>query len=65
MIKNRYYRTTTDNPEILRLINGIMQVFDVKNNGSIVRIGLIKSISMTSRILKKFQKARHSLILKS
>lgn len=30
MIKNRYYRTTTGNPQILRLFDGVMQVFDVK-----------------------------------
>ena len=30
MIKNRYYRTTTDNPQIIRLFDGVMQVFDVK-----------------------------------
>ena len=30
MIKIRYYRTTTDNHQILRLINGIMQVFDIE-----------------------------------
>lgn len=30
MIKNRYYRTTTENPQILRLFDGIMQVFDIE-----------------------------------
>lgn len=30
MIKNRYYRTTTENPQILRLIGGVMQVFDIE-----------------------------------
>nr|WP_295589740.1 hypothetical protein [uncultured Streptococcus sp.] len=26
----KYYQTTTDNPQTLRLINGVMQVFDIK-----------------------------------
>lgn len=30
MIKNRYYRTTTENSQILRLFDGVMQVFDVE-----------------------------------
>lgn len=25
----RYYRTTTDNPKVLRLVDGVMQVFDI------------------------------------
>ena len=26
----KYYRTTTDNTQVLRLINGVMQVFDIE-----------------------------------
>ena len=26
----RYYRTTTDNPQMLRLVDGVMQVFDIE-----------------------------------
>lgn len=29
-MKNRYYRTTTSNAQVLRLIDGVMQIFDVK-----------------------------------
>ncbi len=30
MIKNRYYHATTENPQILRLFGGVMQVFDIE-----------------------------------
>lgn len=26
----KYYRTTTNNPQVLRLIDGVMQVFDIE-----------------------------------
>lgn len=29
MEETRYYRTTTDNPKILRFVDGVMQVFDI------------------------------------
>lgn len=58
----KYYHTTTNNPQVLRLIDGVMQVFDIEKSGLIALIGLIKSFSMTSRISKKFQKRMHLLI---
>ncbi|WQC38308.1 hypothetical protein U0537_10660 [Streptococcus pneumoniae] len=59
----KYYRTTTNNAQVLRLIDGVMQVFDIEKSGLIAWIGLIKSFLMTLRILKKFQKMMHLLIL--
>lgn len=29
MSETRYYHTTTDNPKVLRLVDGVMQVFDL------------------------------------
>ena len=30
MKKIKYYHTTTNNPQVLRLIDGVMQVFDIE-----------------------------------
>ena len=53
----KYYRTMTNNAQVLRLIDGVMQVFDIEKKW-------VDSIDlMILRILKKFQKMMHLRIL--
>ncbi|QJS37286.1 hypothetical protein HKM25_1580 [Streptococcus pneumoniae] len=59
----KYYRTTTNNAQVLRLIDGVMQVFDIEKKWVNSMDWFNKSFLMTLRILKKFQKMMHLLIL--
>ena len=64
-METKYFFIKTEHPQIVRYSEGETSVYSVKKVGQKTNLGMTVYFLVTSRILKKFQKARHSLILKN